>query len=321
MSDETNDGPDPAIMAIPAHILFRDAAEAAEADRLNNEAAQAAEAERQRRDAEAQELTEDQRLQALAEVVREQDPPSADELDVDVDGLPPARARLVRFAAWQRSLQEQLDSQETGRAAFMEQMGAPARTEEKIAQLIEADTSNFLRWLRNGAAALTKPQVRAFEREALEKRLAGDHHEAEIARAALKRLEEDAAVLRRQIEILRRRQPDLVRDVLLEEASAGAGARYEAARQAMEAALTELLGLAHVVGGHRNYRSQWFTSQDASIPLPSFQLPGLPGYRGGLTVKLDDSQRPAINVTDKQSREAAVAWRDRLHALAHDPRS
>ena len=133
----------------------------------------------------------EQRQEQEDDAFREAEPPSAEELGIDVTDLQPKRARLVRFVAWLDRCRQELQTLENGRAAFLEALGVPAVTEARLRKLIEADTSNFLAWMRAGGTGTTKKQARTFERQRLEQQLANDRHTAEVSRAALDQIETD----------------------------------------------------------------------------------------------------------------------------------
>ena len=80
--------------------------------------------------------TRQNRLQDAHIAVWATEPP--DDLKVDVRGLPPARAALLRFEAWQVALHDKLAKIQAGRAAFLETLGVAARTQDRIAELISS---------------------------------------------------------------------------------------------------------------------------------------------------------------------------------------
>ena len=63
-------------------------------------------------------------------------PPSAEELGIDVAGLPERRAMLVCFCGWSDATRKRLDDLRAGRAAYLEKIGVPALTKEKIEAII-----------------------------------------------------------------------------------------------------------------------------------------------------------------------------------------
>jgi hypothetical protein len=61
------------------------------------------------------------RLTAAAQAVWDAEPP--EDLKVDVRGLLPLRARLVRFEAWQADLKGKLEKLLAGRERYLESLG------------------------------------------------------------------------------------------------------------------------------------------------------------------------------------------------------
>lgn len=73
--------------------------------------------------------------------------------DIKVDrGLPPKRAELAKFLAWQQRTRDEIADLQRRRTELASAIGAPARTHEQIAQLERADLAN----LRRRAARLTR---------------------------------------------------------------------------------------------------------------------------------------------------------------------
>src|SRR5947209_3485090 len=103
------------------------------AEQLDRAEAEAADAERQAEIAAAQAAAE---AVEVAELFYSGEPP--DDVEADTEGLPPQRARLVRFAAWLGHLEQQLADLERGREAYLESMGAPTLTQSKLDALISA---------------------------------------------------------------------------------------------------------------------------------------------------------------------------------------
>lgn len=245
------------------------------------------------------------RLTAAAQAVLDTEPP--DDLKVDVRGLLPQRARLVRFEAWQADLKAKLDALRAGRERYLELLGVAVRTEAKIAEIVEADRTGLLDAMRAGGA-FSPPKLRAHERAQLEAKLPADRHEAELAVAAVADAEREIAVLQKQIEVLAGRRQRFVYDALLEYAGAeGVGPAYAAAVEQVQDRMAELLGLAHVVGGHGGYFRSHRDEIAADVAMPKFNLPGIPGYVGE-TIKLGQPTGPRIAVTAARARKAAEPW-------------
>jgi hypothetical protein len=74
------------------------------------------------------------RVRDAAEVVQKMEPPSAADLGIEIKvrNLPPARARLARFAAWLAALKAELSAAEQGRAQFLRELDVPAVTEDTL---------------------------------------------------------------------------------------------------------------------------------------------------------------------------------------------
>jgi hypothetical protein len=239
-------------------------------------------------------------LFARAERWREGDPPGADELGVDVAGLSPARAGLVRFAAWLRQTRDQVQHLEGARERFLTDLGAPAVTQQQLDDLIAKDKTGFLAWLKSGADQKTKPTVDAFRRQQIEAKLAEDTYAAEVARDGLKALENEIAILKEAVRLLDERHEKFAKAVLIEEAGPKL-AEYRAAADRLRVVTAEVAGLVRAAPSDKLLRG--FGLSQVDIRLPAF---------GGA--------KPIVIETREIDR-AAEPWRERIRALVSDPRA
>lgn len=190
--------------------------------------------------------------------------------------------------------------------AYLESMNAPARTESKLRALLDGDIKALFDHMRKGAGrALTRPQVRKFERAQLEERLASDKHETEIALGAFDQLEGEIELRRKEIEVLEGRHRSFVHDAIIERAEA-LGAVYVAQITALRRTIAELRGIATVVEGRRSFSPSF--SAEVDVRLPTFNIPGVPGYRGE-AVQAYAPMQPSIKVTATDADNAAGPWR------------
>lgn len=240
----------------------------------------------------------------------EAEPPSAEALGIDTAGLPPQRARLVRYVAWCDRCRQELQELEAARAAYLTAMGVPVVTEERLRTLIESDTSNYLAWIKSRAPALTKTQARSFEREQLEQKLAGDRHAAEVARGAIAQLEAEIDQKREQLPNLEERHRAFVLDAVLEQADQ-LGAVYRRQADEMRETIISLLGLGVVARGRNGYRHHLAPS-DVEVLLPEFGLPSLPKIPG---------KRFGIRIAEHAAKAAASPWQDLVRRWTDDPRA
>jgi hypothetical protein len=162
--------------------------------------------------------------------------------------------------------------------------------------------------MRQGGA-FAAPKLRTNERSQLEARLPDDRHEAEMAKQALADAEREIEVLQKQIEVLAGRRQRFVYDAVLEYAAAeGAGAAYQAAVEEVQARLAELLGLAHVLGAHRDFFRDWRGEILADVAMPRFNLSGVAGHIAD-TIKLGMPTGPRIVVSAARAQKAAEPWK------------
>jgi hypothetical protein len=307
------------VAGLPASVLFGDA-EAAARYEAEERAEQEREAEeRAAAEREAAEAAEEQRRQDEAEAWRTAEPPSAEDLGIDVSGLPAHRARLCRYIAWREATRKRLADLERGRAAFLEQLGVPAQTEEKLKALIREDRSRLLQWMTGGAAADLKPKAREFERAELERRLAGDTHEAEVTRAAIAEADAEIERLGLQLGVLEKRHREFIEAALIGEAGT-LGAEYGALVAQMNEVVTALFGLNAAIGMRAALRGE-YASNSAAIELPRFNLPGVPGNRLGDTATPYAPTAPTLRVTEPDAENAAAPWRERMRLLSENPRA
>ncbi len=248
--------------------------------------------------------------------------PSAAELGIAVDGLPPQRERLVRFTAWQRQAGAALTELEQARVTYLDAMGVPALTEGRLRALIERDKADYLVWIKAGALKLTPAETQRFERERLEEKLAGDRHHAEIASAALAALEaeiEAARVLTAALPALHR---GYLLDALIEHADAVA-AEYLRRAEATREALLPLMALVAIVRDRAGYRGAQ-EGDHCSVALPAFGLPALrDGVAPGMAMVRPTGyiRPPHIIITSRAAEDAAAPWRDLMAAWTADPRA
>lgn len=181
--------------------------------------------------------------------------------------------------------------------------------------LIETDTLNFVRWLSSGSDALSKPTVRAFEREAMEKALPERRHERQIALAAMSQIELQVDILERRIAILESRQESFVHAAVIEHADQTIGPDYRAKMVDLASTIAELFGLASVVRrGNVSSDLRLFRGDNlhTTVDMPWF---GLQSVVGGM------SRPPQIEVPESTVRRAAAPWRTLAEVWADDPRA
>lgn len=94
----------PALCAVPIAVLIADAERS---ERLDREQADELLTEHQAEPEAAADAELAAEMAESAERLQEGEPPA--DLDVDTAGLPPQRARLVRFDAWLAAMNEELD--------------------------------------------------------------------------------------------------------------------------------------------------------------------------------------------------------------------
>lgn len=243
-------------------------------------------------------------IYARTEGYRTGDPPSAEALGVDVAGLPPSRAALIRFAAWVAAVTSELEALERGRDEFARQIGVPAVTQAELDALIEKDKSGFLSWLRSGANKSERPELEAYKREQLQARLAGEGHEATVARDAVAEVERLIETTTKGVEILKGRHARFARAVLVEDAKANLLTEYRQSADRLQAIVRELQGLAHIAGDIGGFVPGAYRPDTFEVKLPAF---------GGV--------RPNFDITPDITENAARPWRTMVKALVADPRA
>ena len=228
------------------------------------------------------------------------------------EGLPPKRARLAAFYAWQRRLADEIVEAEAERQRLLAAFGAPAETRGALARLIEEDRSGLLRWLQaSPTAPLTEAEVRSAERRRLEKQLEDDEHRREIALGALDEVEARITRLRQDADVLAAREHDFIAPALVEEAAA-LGEVYR--RQVTEVSITinALWGLAVLVGGSDDFKPGG-VPEGAEVRLPGFGLPALTTERWGRQISIVAEGRTLRGATERWKAKAAE-WRTELGA-------
>jgi hypothetical protein len=228
------------------------------------------------------------------------------DLDVDTYGVPPQRARLARYQAWLVRTQAELEALTAGRARFLESMGAPAVTEEKIAALIESDRLGLVSWMRAGAAGITPAQIQTFERQRLEETLANDRHAAEVARGALDQVEREVRDKRQQLEALEQRRDKFAQDAVVEVVEA-IGAEYRKQARAMREVLVQLMG-ANAAIAALGFAGN--TPTDVTVRLPGFRLG-----------PIRERHAHDIQIAKREIQTAAGPWRQLLRLWADDARA
>jgi hypothetical protein len=258
-----------------------------------------------------------ERIEAAAAPFATSDPPTAQELGIKVADLPPVRQELARLDAWIAKLQRELADLQAGRGALLAKLDVPAATEADIVALEEADKSGLIAWMKSGAKSMLPNLAREHERALLKEKLRDDSYTAQTARAALDAAEEQADILRRQIEIVSRRKRGAGVLALIEQARP-LGAKYAAAIEAVRATLAPLMGLADVVDD-RDFYAMDRTCREL---LPSFGLSTIPGNIDAITGEygpLNGSTR--VEVDETRVSTEAEPWRRLLETWLTDPRA
>jgi hypothetical protein len=201
-----------------------------------------------------------------------------DDIDADVTGLPPMRARLVKFTAWIAALRADRDQKEAGRHAFLRAMGAPVVTQQQIDELRQGEKQGWIRHILGLASdpKAAPPPTRAFEREQLLTKLAGDEHDREVAVAGYDAVVALIAHLDDEIRMLESRLPDAVRDAVEERGDQDLAARYVEAIAELEDVTRQAAGLSVALGPRSLFRDQ-FVADDIRILLPNFNSAPRPG--------------------------------------------
>jgi hypothetical protein len=265
------------------------------------------EAEQEQRQAAASEADRQRQVRAGAAFYETATPPSATDLEISVEGLPPARAAMVRLFAWIAALQLQLSQTIKGRAAFIETLGIASITQQALDDLVAADKTNLLSWMKAGAG-FSMPVAREFERQQLAAKLDDDRYQTVIAREAITLADLEIDTLMAGINLLQKRRRSFVLDAVLEYATEGAARAYIKAIADLETSMAALLGLAGVVGRHGGFYVSYADKIEADITLPAFSLPGIPGHIGA-TMSLVYKGAPSVCVTEHTAKVAAEPWR------------
>jgi hypothetical protein len=131
---------------------------------------------------------------------------------------------------------------------------------------------------------------------------------AEVAVGELDHVDDEIEIRRRTLAALAQRYTRCVNDALIAEAEP-IGAEVEVLVRQLEAKMTSLVGLAHVVG-HRFYPDH---RSDLFVPLPQFNR--------DTSIHQHPNARPGIRVNARDGERAAAPWRRLAVALAADPRA
>ena len=274
-----------------------------------------AEAEEQRAEAVAAEPEE----LVVSDAVMFGEPP---DLGADTEGLPPMRARLVRFFAWLDALRTDRDEKEAGRRAFLRAQGAPAVTAAEITELVASEKMSWVRHILGLATdpKAAPPPTRGYEREQLVARLQGEQHDRDVALAGYDEVCRQIAHLDAEISMLQTRLPDFVRDAVMERGDQELAGRYVAAITELEDVTKQAAGLGVALGPRSLFRNQ-FDADDIRIALTNFAFPSAPWYRGGEMVRLDAPLRPEVKVSKAEAIAAAAPYAELTKLWASDPRA
>jgi len=211
-------------------------------------------------------------------------------------GLPPSRAVLARFQAWQKQVADDVARLRAGRDNLRAALAEAERDASHYQRLIERDAATLADKVREGASwALSS--FGSGEVADLAVRLHGSRHQEQIARAALTAIEPDLASKFALARGLAARHDEFMADALAEQAEASIRLEYDAAVKA----LSRTIGKARGLGA--NAGSFAFT-----VPELTF-LPGrhTPDRR--------------VSISADEIGAAAKLWRKLRDAWSKDPRS
>ena len=244
------------------------------------------------------------------------------DIAADTDGLPPMRARLVRFFAWLAALRADRDEKEAGRHAFLRAMGAPVVTEAEITELVASEKMSWVRHILalGSSPTAAPPPTRGYEREQLLARLQGEQHDREVAIAGYDEVVRQIEHCDAEISMLQTRLPDFVRDAVEERGDQELASRYVRAIAELEAATRAAAGLGVALGPRSLFRNQ-FDADDIRIALPNFHFRSAPWYRGGETVRLDAPLRPEVKVSKAEAIAASAPYAELTKLWSRDPRA
>ena len=245
-----------------------------------------------------------------------------DVVEADTEGLPPMRARLVRFFAWLDVLRAARDEKEAARHAFLRSMNAPVVTEAEITELVASDKMSWVRHILSLSSQPTAapPPTRGYEREQLLARLQGEQHDREVALAGYDEVVRQIEHCDAEISMLQTRLPDFVRDAVEERGDQELAGRYVAAIAELEAVTRQAAGLGVALGARCLFRNQ-FDADDIRMSLTNFHFRSAPWYRGGEMVRLDAPLRPEIKVDRAEAIAASAPYVELTKLWSRDPRA
>lgn len=238
---------------------------------------------------------------------------------LELNGLSPARAMLLRYVRWVEVLRDERSALEAGRERFLAAQGVPSMTRKALAQLIADDTSGLVALMAAGGD-LTKHQTRAAERKRLEAKLKDDEHSRDVAVGALAEVEGRLDALEKQIEVIVGRHQEFVAAVIEEHLMLGAAATQTAQLDALRDTELTVLGGYAAIQSLRGLASE---PRHHRIALPSIRTAGESWVTG-------DGERPghhiggllsghAVELPVHEQRAEQNRWLDLAHALMADP--
>jgi hypothetical protein len=254
------------------------------------------------------------RLEAALGLKLGQAMPTASELNVDVTGLQPARARLVCGGAWIERERAEIVALEGKLAAFMVSLGAPAATKAEI-ERAEGLVSTALRKFFNGGSVGTPPDMRKVEREALVEKLAADDATAaEIAGGLMAEVEEQIEVQREFVTRLEQRL-DVWRGNVLIEVGQPIAAKIDRLMQDLKGEVAALVALGCVVtdGSLRSIADGTRISLGVNkLPYDIAAAEGLSVPGGDQVEPITAEWRAALRKIEKDSRAPISPPRSRV---------
>jgi hypothetical protein len=202
--------------------------------------------------------------------------------------------RLARFVAWREREGAALAVLVKARARLADVVEAPVETQRRIGEMIKTGASRLLAAIGGNVEDALDDD--AISRRVLDERLAAQRHRADAAREAILGLDPKIEAAQLRVAKLKEREPEFVRDALIEYADAVFAATYLAKVAELRSALLPILGLKSYLG------------HDTSvIALPSTsELPTLKAAANG-----------ALSV--RPSAAAAGLWKALAKAWAENP--
>jgi hypothetical protein len=169
-----------------------------------------------------------------------------DDIQADVSGPPPARAKLARHTAWIKSVEGDLAKLIDGNAKLEIDLGKADGARRQLETLVNDDAASLVTRIKSGLA-WTLSSFGGSQALSLDAKLAASKYQSAVAERALSQTHDEIARVEAQLVVLRERKAFLVA-AAVREAAAGLFEDYSAAANALREATIRLTAMEQFLG-------------------------------------------------------------------------